>query len=209
MLLLQLLLSVDYSGFFAFILTNSKLFPIFCVPVWQPANALIIPDSVLKNWLLDTSSLTERLQSCSRQFSVKVLGQGIAPTQSAERQLIDLQDDQPIVREVLLQGNQQPWVYARTLMPKALCEDGVNRLADLGDKPLGKVIFNDSRFVRQPFEICCFQGASALHQALSLPHEQVLWGRRSVFTYQQYKMTVAEIFLPGAPSYKNMSIRVK
>ncbi len=162
-----------------------------------------ISDPVLKNWLLDTGSLTERLQANSRHFTVQLLGQAEIAVTAEEHQSLGFEQHNPVIREVLLRGDNQNWVYARTLIPRKLCEDGVNQLAELGEQPLGKVIFNDSRFVRQPFEICHLQGHSVLHQQLAINNDVALWGRRSVFTYQDYKLMVAEIFLPNAPAYKN------
>lgn len=184
-------------------MTNQSLFPINCVPQWFSAEQLKISDPVLKNWLLDTGSLTERLQANSRHFAIQLLGQTEIAVAPQEHQSLGIEQHHPVVREVFLRGDGQNWVYARTLMSRKLCDNGVNQLANLGEQPLGKVIFNDSRFVRQPFEICHLQGDSVLHQLLAIDQHFSLWGRRSMFTYRDYKLMVAEIFLPDAPAYKN------
>lgn len=83
--------------------------------------------------------------------------------------------------------------------PQALCQEEFGRL---GEKPLGKVIFNDPRFTRKPFEITNLQVPEALTVALDIAPATRLWGRRSLFCYQQHEIMVAEIFLPRSPAYK-------
>jgi len=93
-----------------------------------------------------------------------------------------------------------PWVFARSVLPDALCKAD---LAELGNQPLGKILFNDSRFVRQPFQITKIEPLSALQQMFN--NTQSLWARRSVFTYKQFNMMVAEVFLPASPAYKTLN----
>lgn len=162
-----------------------------------------MPDPYLRNWLLDTGSLTERLQSLCRHFELHLLGQQTLTLQQDEAQLLqaDPQGGDYQVREVLLCGEGQPWVFARSVIPQQWCQ---GELAQLGNKPLGKIIFNDDRFQRQPFDLCTVRAAELLSQ---LPHQtgnQQLWGRRSLFTYQGYKMIVAEVFLPASPAYQHL-----
>lgn len=109
--------------------------------------------------------------------------------------------DEWLVREVVLWGDGQPWVFARSLIPQALCSD---ELANLGNQALGKIIFNDRRFVRQPFELCYLAQPNELLKTLELNTCEPLWGRRSVFTMNQLSMSVAELFLPQSPAYADM-----
>lgn len=134
---------------------------------------------------------------------MRLLGQQQAPLLDDERQLLD-PGTTYVVREVLLCGEQTPWVFARSLLPNALCESDNGELAALGDKPLGRLIFNDPRFIRQPFQITCIDADNKLHQQLQLSGCQPLWGRRSVFLFEQWKLMVAEVFLPQSPAYKLM-----
>lgn len=171
---------------------------------WQLPSELNVPDPQLKNWLLDTGSLTERLQANCRTFSVQLLGQKVVPVTLEERQQLGQISEDIIVREVILKGDDCPWVFARSLMPVSLCEDGVDDLANLGTKPLGKVIFNDNRFIREPFQVCQLNKNNGLLSKLGGLSSQELWGRRSVFSYLNFKMMVAEVFLPDSPAYSNM-----
>ncbi|MDF2179263.1 chorismate lyase [Aliiglaciecola sp. CAU 1673] len=183
-------------------LTTIPPFPLAPKTQWQAADCLTVPDFHLKNWLLDTSSLTERLQSHCRQFRVQVLGQATAPLMADE--LLKMGAEPYLVREVILWGDDMPWVFARSLLPSTLCEQEHGKLANLGDRPLGSILFNDPLFTRLPFEITCLPEEHPLLGSLELSERRSLWGRRSRFQYQQWQMMVAEIFLPQSPAYKNM-----
>ncbi|MDM7859262.1 chorismate lyase [Alteromonas sp. ASW11-36] len=159
---------------------------------WTDSTAVPVADPYLANWLMDTGSLTERLQSMCRQFNVQVLYHA-QPVSSGD-----------YVREVILWGDKQPWVYARSVIPVAINN---GELLDLGTQPLGQRIFNDERFVRGNFELCQLDCESL---GAGLPNELVsaftdgmtaLYGRRSMFQFLDTQMSVAEVFLPAAPAY--------
>ena len=117
----------------------------------------------------------------------------------APQQALNQQEWQ--VREVLLWGDNQPWVFARSIIPQRLCEgDFVN----LNTKPLGQLIFNDKRFKRMPFQVTKVCPSKAFLSQLHIPCEIDLWGRRSVFSFEDLKMTVSEVFLPSSPAYQEM-----
>lgn len=167
---------------------------------------MTIPNAYLRNWLLDTRSLTERLQSQCQHFDLDLLGQRqMAPELEEIRQLSSVvavnQPQKWQIREVLLKGNQQPWVFARSVICEELCQAD---FAGLGVKPLGQIIFNDKRFNRHPFQLMRIARQHPLLNQLSIPRSFELWGRRSVFTFEQYALMVAEIFLPDSPAYQQM-----
>lgn len=165
---------------------------------WSPESDVWLPNPYLKNWLSDTGSLTERVQSLCRQFTLIKLGQGSAPLHDSECARLPGPADAYQVREVLLCADGVPWVYARSVIPQSLIDD---ELANLGAQPLGKRIFNDSRFVRSAFELC--EVAPAAVARLNMDITRPLWGRRSKFSLNSQHMLVAEVFLPGAPVYND------
>ena len=169
-------------------------FPVGLSVDWQAPETLRIPDAYLKNWLLDTGSLTERVQSLCHHFSLTLLGQQTIPPHQNELSLLNRDAEQAFqVREVLLCGNNTPWVFARSVIPQQMVEA---ELANLGQQPLGKRLFNDARFVRSAFQLCKLCSSS-----MGYSKAQTLWGRRSLFTLNNQKMIVAEVFLPHAPVY--------
>ncbi len=170
-------------------------FPVGLEVDWQAPQSVDFSDPYLKNWLLDTGSLTERVQALCHKFELRVLGQGEHAPHACEVDWLGLAQGSVDVREVLLCADGVPWVFARSVIPHALVK---GELADLGSEPLGKRLFNDERFTRSPFELCSLP-STAFNAAMP---RKALWGRRSRFERAGYHMIVAEVFLPDAPAYK-------
>jgi len=187
-------------------LNSSYTFPIGIPSLWAKPDLFTIPSPCLKNWLLDTGSLTERLQSQCTSFHLTLIGQRQAQITLEEFQQVCAPQQQfnPHewqIREVLLWGDNQPWVFARSIIPQRLCEsDFVN----LNTKPLGQLIFNDKRFKRMPFEVTNMCPSEDFLAQLHICSEMKLWGRRSAFSFEDMKMTISEIFLPSSPAYQEM-----
>lgn len=192
-----------------FTLSDIK-FPVRLPNQWSELSETSIDHACLRNWLLDTSSLTERVQSHCQQFSLTVIGQRQMNPELEEIDRLNFNlpsDAKPCakqqwqIREVLLCGNGQPWVFARSVLPQALCE---RDLSDLGSRPLGQIIFNDNRFVRQPFELIEISKKDAFLKRLAIESEFSLWGRRSLFQFEHHHLMVAEVFLPQSPAYQTL-----
>ncbi|MEC8377014.1 MAG: chorismate lyase [Pseudomonadota bacterium] len=184
-------------------------FPVGLDVQWQSPEQLPVGNAHLKNWLLDTGSLTERVQALSSKFSLELLGQKALMPHSSELQLLEsnnsvcddcVNEKSYQIREILLCNNGQPWVFARSVIPQAIIDA---ELSNLGKEPLGKRLFNDARFKRSDFEITSMP-ASQLGYAQSQSKESMLWGRRSRFTLGNHSMIVAEVFLPNSPAYSTM-----
>ncbi|QHJ12294.1 Chorismate pyruvate-lyase [Paraglaciecola mesophila] len=175
---------------------------------WFNQEQMLIPHPELESWLLNTGSLTQRLQSHCQDFKVQVVSQkqGVASADEYKQLSAPLASrcaQQWQIREVILHGDNQPWVFARSIIPQALCEaDFLN----LGDKPLGHLIFNDDRFKRQPFQLTNIQPNDAVIAKYGVAPLGNIWGRRSVFRFQQHAMMVAEVFLPQAPAYRGLNL---
>lgn len=179
----------------------ARLFPIGCEADWYCSSKIEFAN--IDNWLLHTGSLTERLKQNCQSFEVIVLGQEQLPINQSEKKL--LLDYTPfVIREVLLVCDNQPWVFARSLLPKNMLDEQTE-LTNLGNKPLGSIIFNNPEIARAPFEVAEFNQDSsiqALSRKLNQPEKKSLWGRRSLLSYQSHQLMVAEIFLPSSPAYR-------
>lgn len=112
-----------------------------------------------------------------------------------------------LVREVHLLCDGKPWVFARTVIPPHTLKGKLRRLAKLGKKPLGAVLFADKSMHRAEMEIACIEPGQQLYQ-LATHHlqqpVQPIWGRRSVFYLNKHPLMVSEIFLPqiGSPLHR-------
>lgn len=178
--------------------------------IWRPAAQLSrasVPDRYLP-WLLDPSSLTQRIMAvCHGRFRVEVLSLGWARPLPDERRRLNLREgERALVRQVQLMCDERPWVYARTVIPRATLSGRERRLAHLGTRPLGAALFADPTMEREAVEVARVLRGSTLFALAtrgpaSAPAE--VWGRRSVFRIGKKKggkpLLVSEIFLPEIP----------
>jgi chorismate lyase len=153
----------------------------------------------LQSWLIDTGSLTARLQIRYSHFAVKPVAVKYAKAIQDEAALLNLPAYKTaLIREVLLMGNNQPVVFAHSVLPhESLCGAWCG-LGKLGNKPLGASLFANPRVKRTPLE---YKKLSR-HHPISMQvaeHLQVspkaLWARRSIFSLNCDKILVTEVFL--------------
>ncbi|TLU64722.1 chorismate lyase [Thalassotalea litorea] len=177
---------------------------------WVDAS-LAPKQSVLSDWLLDPTSLTARLKRHCNDFRVLLLGQALqaCPAHEAikgERATMGIcEGEKVLVREVLLYCDDQPVVYARSLLPSSSLTGDQKTLAELGEQPLGQVLFNNPKLTRkvlQVAEIAPSQRVCELAKMANLEVTHSLWGRRSLFHIEEKPLMVAEVFLPGALAYQ-------
>ena len=179
-------------------LSQINQFPIGINAVWQKASQYTLNDQHLADWLLNTGSLTERLQALTSNFEVKVLGQATIDADASEKAaLADYEHHKWQIREVILFGDGKPWVFARSILPEHLCK---TTWSTLGNQPLGQRIFNDDNFVRSEFVITQLN-KNPLSGIDANARDGELWGRRSAFKIKDWHLLVAEVFLPDCPSY--------
>jgi chorismate lyase len=182
----------------------TSLFPVQLHTQWcKPSSIEIEP--IIADWLLDPDSLTARLKSHCRNFQVKVLGQKIEPCSQEDACEIIRSGSQVLVREVILYCDDSPQVFARSLLPITSLTGEEKALADLGEQPLGQVIFSRPNLVRTAIEVGQFDKNSTvagLAKTLNSQPKGNLWGRRSLFHLDKKPLVVAEVFLPNALAYR-------
>ena len=150
----------------------------------------------VSDWLFDPSSLTARLiRHCHGNFSVKVLSQGYAHAGLNERRTLGMSDrENALIREVHLMCNDTPVVFARTVIPITTLVGPQRRLAHLGNKPLGAVLFSDQSMQRDEVQVARLTPQQVRVDALTA---EAVWGRRSVFKLNDHPLLVSEYFLPA------------
>ena len=164
----------------------------------------------LAGWLLDTASLTQRLlQLCAGQFSVRVLSQSWGRPHCDEARVLGMRPEgRALIRQVQLLCGSRPWVYARTVIPATSMSGRLQRLAHLGSRPLGAMLFADPGMRRGRVELARITPGQALYAAaLRRPGRRppaAIWGRRSVFRITHKPLLVSEIFLPGFPAQRTL-----
>ncbi len=146
-----------------------------------------------RDWLLNRDSLTQRLiRASDGAFRVQLLGQYWGFPSRDEAQALGMKLRQrALIREVVLHGRNEPWVYARSLLPAKSLGGSLGYLKRLGTKPLGALLFSRPDMRRGPIELACLSP-----QQLPIDVAEPVWGRRSVFYLADQPLLVSEIFLP-------------
>lgn len=169
---------------------------------WRQGRQLprAVPDAALRDWLLDTGSLTRRVQqACAGRFRVRVEVQGWGRPRLDEYRALGLRFGRiALIREVHLLCDERPWVFARTIIPVTTLRGRQRRLAHLGSRPLGAVLFADPHMQRGPVEVTRIPPGSLLYAAASRGLKRRpadIWGRRSVFSLGGKPLLVSEFFI--------------
>ncbi|WP_284244526.1 chorismate--pyruvate lyase family protein [Thalassotalea insulae] len=179
------------------------LFPVHIHAAWTDEQLCELSEN-LRNWLLEPSSLTARLKKHCSVFEVEVLGQQVEICQPDEATDEVPAGQEVLVREVILHCDHRPYVFARSLLPLSSLTGAEKELANLGNQPLGQVIFNHPNLQRKSIQVAEFnRHSSVAHLArhYQLPVIHTMWGRRSVFVIDNKPLIVAEVFLPQSVAY--------
>ncbi len=154
-----------------------------------------LPDAV-RPWLLDRGSLTERLLKASHgHFRVELIEQSWRVPTVDEAALLEMKPRQKaLIREVLLICNDEPWVYARSIIPFNSLQGSLRFLRKLKNSALGALLFKDPNLMRSHFEVTNIQLPNSL---IPVDGTSSVFGRRSLFHLHKQPLSVAEIFLPA------------
>ena len=155
-----------------------------------------IPAGLLP-WLFEVSSLTAKLVDlCGDDFNVRVLSQSWQSMSAEEADAMSVRHvHAALVREVLLCRKDQPLVYARTVIPATTVKGAQRRYANMGNRPLGAMLFADRTMRREEVQVARLPKEHAA--CLYGDCEQDIWGRRSVFRVAGRPLLVSEYFLPA------------
>ncbi len=177
-------------------------FPLSLSADWQSTSQVCGLSSAEQEWLFEPHSLTAKLKSQSQRFAVKVLSEQKVNLSQPQQALLSNEVNTVLNREVLLLCDDKPVVYAQSWLPISNNNTN-NQLHNMGERPLGDVIFQDHAFKRADIESARFDDNHSLQSLVSklnLPIH-ILLVRRSVFSLHDYKFLVCEVFLPGAYLY--------
>jgi chorismate--pyruvate lyase len=167
-------------------------------PAWRALRGFTLAQlpPTTRRWLLDEGSLTERLIAASGgHFKVQRLHQQWQIPLPSERRLLGLSSRQvALVREVALHCEEQPWVFARSVIPAASLTGALRRLRQLQNQSLGTLIFRNPGLRRSPFELSLLPAYSAYINP-ALRQEAPAWARRSRFEIDGKCLLVSEVFL--------------
>ncbi len=153
-----------------------------------------------RRWLIDSGSLTRRLQLRCSDFSVKPVRLHDGKPQLDEALLLNLSPRQKaLLREVYLYCSSQPVVFAHSVLPHKSLRGDWQGLGRLGNKSLGATLFTNPNVIRTALEFKKLSKHHLLyHRAVANfdSRPQALWARRSVFNLDGAVILVTEVFLP-------------
>ena len=146
------------------------------------------------SWLTEEGSLTERLNEEFGNVKVDVMHEGYISEKESE-----------YMREVIIQSDDLPMIYAKTLLKKNDIEDAWNCIKSLGQQSLANILFKDPKIFRRSlsYRICKSNDALYLHlKSLNLIHDEVIWLRQSKWEREGKILLLVEVFLSNLFSKK-------
>ena len=110
--------------------------------------------SAVRHWLFDHRSLTQRLiRASDNNFRVQVLQQCWQRPRYSEARFLAMPERRyALVREVVLRCYEQPWVFARSVLPVDSLTGSLYHLRRWGSRSLGALLFRDSSSQRLSFQ---------------------------------------------------------
>jgi chorismate--pyruvate lyase len=152
------------------------------------------------HWLINSGSLTARLQHRYPDFEVKpVLLKYAKPLVHEAKSLKLSSHNTALIREVLLMGNKNAIVFAHSVLPRHSLQGRWLGLSRLGNKPLGATLFGNPQVKRTPLMYKKLSPSHVLYQHAvknMAVKPSYLWARRSVFSLECVSIMVTEVFLP-------------
>ena len=146
-------------------------------------NSLEVRNKEILSWLNEGGSITSRIRSFSN-FKLKLLKDGPGEVDIIEDDLIISNYEENNIREVILLSNEEPLIYAKSIIPLETIKLGLNILGNLKENPLGDILFSNPEIKKKYMLFARFQSK-----------EEIFYGRKGIYTVKGYPFSVCEIFL--------------
>ncbi len=166
---------------------------------WRPRFARGPENRDVASWLAEPGSLTARCQAASERFRVAVLAYGLGDPLADEGLRLPRRRGHAWVREVMLECDGTPVIFAHTVLPAAPRGKLSRWLARLGSRSLGSLLFSHPGFRRGTIEFLRLDKRHPLYQRAATVGEagDCLWARRSLHRLGRQRVLVTEVFLPA------------
>ncbi|HYD60666.1 MAG TPA: chorismate lyase [Noviherbaspirillum sp.] len=164
----------------------------------------------MRGWLTDTMSLTMKLIERSENFRIRRLRQQRGMCLTDESDAVELPRRIYVQeREVLLQCDGRPVVFAHTIVPLSATTSDWPFFGTLGERSLGSTLFGDPRVLRGKMQYARLRAQHPLVEracaALGVTgFDAPIFARRCLYRRRNGVLLVTELFLPaiahlGAP----------
>ena len=145
--------------------------------------SLEIHSNEILSWLNEPGSITSRIKSFSN-FRLKLLKDGPGEVDATEDDLIISNYEENNIREVVLYSDEEPLIYAKSIIPLETIRLGLGVLGNLKENPLGDILFSNTEIKKKYMLFAKFQS-----------NEKIFYGRKGIYTVKGYPFSVCEIFL--------------
>jgi chorismate--pyruvate lyase len=175
--------------------------PLGCARWFSHING-VNPPPALRPWLTDRTSLTQKLIAQCGQFRVQTLRQENTSSLADEYQAVGLARRTRVqTREVLLRCDEEPVVFAHTIMPSSASASDWPFFGTLGQRSLGTTLFGDPRVLRGELEYARLRPQHPLARRARAAiraerMESPVYARRCLFRRKNGLLLVTELFLP-------------
>lgn len=157
-------------------------------------------DHRLHEFLFQDGSLSRYIEdNCGGEFHIELKNESWCQPLTDEIESLSLAEDEiTFVRESWLKCDNNRLVYARTVIPRTTFEKESQELLQLGNKPLGNILFNDNTAYRTNMRYAKIPVDCSLHQQATVASKIAgdLWGRQSLFYINNNPLLITEVFLP-------------
>ena len=145
--------------------------------------SLKVENNEILSWLNEPGSITSRIKSFS-DFKLKLLRDGPGEVDAIEDDLIISNYKENNIREVLLYSNDEPLIYAKSIIPLETIRLGLGVLGNLKENPLGDILFSNPEIKKEYMLFSKFES-----------NKQIFFGRKGIYTVKGLPFSVCEIFL--------------
>lgn len=142
-----------------------------------------LTNTEIKSWLLEQGPITKRIKSIA-EFRLELIQDELSDATDDEILFLKIDSEEIRIREVILYGNENPIVFARTIIPDTTIEKGLKELGKIGNKPLGDILFEKDIFSKEDIVFASFKDK-----------ESLFWGRKIKYTVKDQPFSVMEVFL--------------
>jgi len=145
-----------------------------------------ISNNEIRSWLLENGPITKRIKK-NGSFKLHLIKDELSFIEQEDKDFIDCTSNEIKLREVILFCDDEPIVFAQTIIPVETISKGLDQLGNLGNKPLGDILFEKDIFTKDKVVYALFENASSLY-----------WGRKAKYLVKGFKFSVMEVFLINA-----------
>ncbi len=151
---------------------------------WMPEiKSLEVQNKEIISWLTESGSITSRIKSFSN-FRLKLLRDSPGEVDTVEDDLIITNYEENNIREVVLYSDEEPFIYAKSILPLETIRLGLGALGNLKENPLGDILFSNPQIKKKYMLFAKFE-----------LNKRIFYGRKGIYTVKGYPFSVCEIFL--------------